>query len=59
MVVIAYFFQKIETLNNEYKNIMDNLTVQMKDFGILIQDLKLDRHTQHPHVIKLKVWLHF
>ena len=36
MVVIAYFFNKIETLNNEYKNIMDNLTVQMKDFGVLL-----------------------
>jgi hypothetical protein len=34
MVVIAYFFKKIEILNDEYKDIMDNLTVQMSDFGI-------------------------
>ena len=27
MVIIGYFFSKIESLNNEYKNIMDNLTV--------------------------------
>ena len=59
MLIIAYFFQKIETLNQEYLKIMDNLTVQMKDFGVWMQSVKLDRHTQDPRVIKLKVWMFY
>lgn len=34
MLIITYFFQKIETLNSEYLKIMDNITVQMRDFGV-------------------------
>ena len=34
MIVIAYFFKKIEILNDEYKSIMDNLCVHMTDFGV-------------------------
>ena len=59
MLIITYFFQKIETLNSEYLKIMDNITVQMRDFGVWMQEVKLDRHTQDPRVIKLKVWMFF
>lgn len=31
----------------------------MKDFGIKIDDLKLDRYTQDSRLIKVKIWLHF
>ena len=59
MLIITYFFQKIETLNSEYLKIMENITVQMRDFGVWMQEVKLDRHTQDPRVIKLKVWMFF
>ena len=38
---------------------MDNLQVQMKDFGVRIKDVRLDKFTYDSRVIKLKVWLHF
>ena len=31
----------------------------MKDFGIKIDDVKLDRYTQDSRLIKMKIWLHF
>ena len=31
----------------------------MKDFGIKIDDVKLDRFTQDSRLIKMKIWLHF
>lgn len=38
---------------------MDNLQVQMKDFGVRIKDVRLDKFTYDSRVIKIKVWLHF
>ena len=38
---------------------MDDLKVQMKDFGVKIDDLKLDRFTQDSRLIKFKIWLYF
>ena len=31
----------------------------MKDFGVKIDDVKLDRYTQDSRLIKVKIWLHF
>ena len=31
----------------------------MKDFGVKIDDLKLDRFTQDSRLIKFKIWLYF
>ena len=45
IIVLAYFFQKIKDLNKEYLDCLDDLDVQMKDFGIKIDDVKLDRHS--------------
>ena len=38
---------------------MDDLRVTMKDFGVKIDNVKLDRYTQDTRVVKIKVWLHF
>jgi len=35
------------------------MTVQMKDFAVMIKDVKLDKYTQRPDVLRIKLWLHF
>jgi hypothetical protein len=31
----------------------------MKDFGVKINNVKLDKHTIDSRVVKMKIWLHF
>jgi hypothetical protein len=31
----------------------------MKDFGVKINNVKLDKHTTDSRVVKMKIWLHF
>ena len=46
ILVMMFFFSKINTLNNEFLQSMDDLRVQMKDFGIKLDNVKLDRYSQ-------------
>ena len=57
--IMIYFFTKIRELNEEFLNALDDLKVQMKDFGVKIDDLRLDRFTQDSRLIKMKIWLYF
>ena len=59
ILVMMFFFSKINTLNNEFLQSMDDLRVQMKDFGIKLDNVKLDRYSQDSRIVKIKVWLHF
>lgn len=59
ILMMYYFFSSIRRLNLEILVAMDDLQVQMKDFGIKIDDVKLDRYTQDSRLIKMKIWLHF
>jgi len=59
IMMMYYFFSSIRRLNLEVLESMDDMLVQMKDFGIKIDDLKLDRFTQDSRLIKMKIWLHF
>ena len=45
ILMMYYFFSSIRKLNLEVLEAMDDLLVQMKDFGIKIDDVKLDRYT--------------
>lgn len=45
LLVMTFFFYKLKEINNEYLDIMDDLTVQMKDFSIKIDNVILDRYT--------------
>lgn len=56
ILVMMFFFAKINSLNNEFLANMDDLRVQMKDFGVKIDNVKLDRYTQDSRVVKLKIW---
>ena len=42
---MAFVFEKLKGMNDEYLDIMDDLRVQMKDFGVKINNCKLDRYT--------------
>ena len=59
ILVMMFFFSKINSINNEFLECMDDLRVTMKDFGVKIDNVKLDRYTQDSRIIKMKVWLHF
>ena len=56
---MAFIFSKLKDINNEYLEIMDDMRVQMKDFGVKINNVKLDKFTYDSRVVKIKVWLHF
>ena len=43
--IMLYFIKKVGTLNNEFLNDIDDLRVTMKDFGLQINNVKLDRFT--------------
>ena len=34
VIFMAFIFQKLAEINNEYLGIMDDMRVQMKDFGV-------------------------
>ena len=59
ILVMMFFFAKINSINNEFLEDMDDLRVTMKDFGVKIDNVKLDRYSQDSRIVKIKVWLHF
>mmetsp|Transcript_4428 Transcript_4428/g.6510 ORF Transcript_4428/g.6510 Transcript_4428/m.6510 type:complete len:142 (+) Transcript_4428:4089-4514(+) len=56
--VMAFFFSKLQAINQEYLDIIDDMSVQMSDFALQINDVIVDRHTQDSRVLKMKLWLH-
>ena len=58
ILIILFFFKKLTQINNEYLGIIDDMQVEIKDFGIMFKNVKLDRYTQDKAVIKMKLWLH-
>ena len=56
---MAFIFSKLKDINNEYLEIMDDMRVQMKDFGVKVNDVKLDKYTQDSRLQKMKIWLYF
>lgn len=59
ILLMMYFFAKINALNNEFLEKIDDLRVQMKDFGVKINNVKLDKYTLDSRIVKIKIWLHF
>jgi hypothetical protein len=45
VMYMAFIFSKLREINNEYLEIMDDMRVQMKDFGVKINNVKLDKYT--------------
>jgi hypothetical protein len=44
-IVIYYMFNKLNSINDEYLEILDNNVIKMKDFSIHIKRLKIDSTT--------------
>lgn len=59
IILIAYFFQKLKSINQEYLGIMDDNLIKMSKFTVQINNLRLDKSTQDFRMLKLKIWLHF
>lgn len=59
ILIMAMFFSKLNDLNEEYIDILDGMTVQMKDFAVRINSITLDRYTNDPRILKIKLWDHF
>jgi hypothetical protein len=58
-MIIYYMFNKLNSINDEYLEILDNNVIKMKDFSIQIKRLKVTSTTQDTRILKLKLWLHF
>jgi hypothetical protein len=58
ILIMTFFFYKLKVINNEYLDILDDMTVQMKDFSIKIDNVILDRYTQDLRVLKMKMLSH-
>jgi len=56
--VITYFFGKIKELNNEYIEIIDNLSITMSDYSLQICNLKVDKFSQDPRILHMKLWIY-
>lgn len=59
IIIIFYTFNKLKEINMEYQEIMDNNIIKMSRFAIRINDVLLDKTTQDPRILKMKIWLHF
>ena len=59
IMIMIFFFSKIQDINDEFLNNIDDLRVQMKDFGVKLNKVRLDKFTFDSRVIKLKVWHYF
>lgn len=59
IILSYYIFNKLKLINKEYQEIMDNNIIKMSKFAIRINNLKLDKTTQDPRMLKMKLWLHF
>jgi len=59
IIIMAFVFSKLSEINQEYLDVIDNALIQMKDFGIRINSLRLDKYTQDARLLKMKVWIHF
>ena len=59
VIVLYYIFNKLKDINNEYQEIMDNNIIKVSKFTIRVNDVILDKTTQDPRILKMKIWLHF
>ena len=54
-----YFFTRLDNLNTEFMDIISDHQLSLSDFSVVCRDVVLDKYTQHPLIIKMKIWLHF
>jgi hypothetical protein len=59
IMVMIYMVYKLEDINKDYIDIVDQNQITMKDFSVMCSKVHLDKYTQDPILIKMKVWLHF
>ena len=46
VLIISLFLSKLGSINDEYLDIMDNMIVQVNDFGVYAYNLRIDKHSQ-------------
>jgi hypothetical protein len=59
VLILLYFFNKINVINSEFLRVYDNINITMNDFTIQCNDVVVDHHTQDSRLVKMKIWLHF
>lgn len=59
VIVMLYFFNKLQSFNEEFINVYNDRTMTMHDFAIQCNNVFLDKQTQDSRLVKMKVWLHF
>ena len=56
---MMFFLKKLSTLNEEYLDIVSDYQLSLSDFSVVCRNVILDKYTQEPIIIKMKIWLHF
>ena len=59
VLFMIYIFDKLEAINKEYLDIIDDNQITMKDFAVCCKNVILDKYTQDVRLVKMKIWLHF
>lgn len=57
VLIIVQVFKKIAENNEEVRNVLSNLRISMTDFAIKLPDVRIDRSSQNPAILKMKIWL--
>jgi hypothetical protein len=58
-LTMMYFFTKLESLNLEFLDIISTQQLSLADFSVVCRSVVLDKYTQDPLIIRMKIWLHF
>ena len=56
---MMYFIKKLSILNDEFEDIVSDYQLSLTDFSVVCRNVILDKYTQEPIIIKMKIWLHF
>jgi hypothetical protein len=56
---MVYVTVKLEQINNDFVDIVNDNQITMKDFSVMCTNVHLDKYTQDPTLVKMKIWLHF
>lgn len=59
ILISIQFYRKLNTINNEYIDIIESNELTPSNFAIRINNLKLNNQTQDERMLKMKLWLHF
>lgn len=56
---MMHVFHRLYVISEEYRDTINEHELTMSDFTVMCRNVRLDRYTQHPTLIKMRIWLHY